>query len=267
MKNRIVFLIALVLVLTAATGLFAAYAGDSKELASVNDEAVPVFEKVSYASGVVNASFLNMRQGPSTDYTVSKVLKKGQTVNIIGKMGSWYAAIDADSGIIGCLHSSYITMPASVDLTSEKLPDPDRKEEEKETDKGAVLDVSENEKVLLDLINESRIEAGLKPLEFDPILLRVARLKAQDMVDNNYFSHQSNDFGSPWDMMRKYDIAFATAGENIAGNKTIEGAFNAWINSEAHKKNILNDKFSHTGIGIVESPAYGKILVQQFIGK
>ncbi|NMB96529.1 MAG: SCP-like extracellular protein, partial [Clostridiaceae bacterium] len=74
-------------------------------------------------------------------------------------------------------------------------------------------------------------------------------------------------YGSPFDMMRQFDISFRTAGENIAGNKTVEGAFKAWMNSAGHKKNILNSSFNYTGIGIVDSPKYGKILVQMFIGR
>jgi len=92
-------------------------------------------------------------------------------------------------------------------------------------------------------------------------------LKAKDLVENNYFSHESPTYGSPFDMMRQFDISFRTAGENIAGNKTVEGAFKAWMNSAGHKKNILNSGFNYTGIGIVDSPKYGKILVQMFIGR
>ncbi|HHY23587.1 MAG TPA: SCP-like extracellular protein, partial [Clostridiaceae bacterium] len=72
---------------------------------------------------------------------------------------------------------------------------------------------------------------------------------------------------SPFDMMKQFGISFRTAGENIAGNRTVEGAFKAWMNSEGHRKNILNGNFNYTGIGIVESSTYGKILVQQFIGR
>ena len=87
------------------------------------------------------------------------------------------------------------------------------------------------------------------------------------MVENNYFSHQSPTYGSPFDMMRQFNNAFNSAGENIAGNQTVEGAFKAWMGSEGHKKNILNSNFNYTGIGIETSNTYGKIVVQQFIGR
>ena len=97
--------------------------------------------------------------------------------------------------------------------------------------------------------------------------MKVARDKAMDMVNNNYFSHNSPTYGSPFDMMRAYGVSFNTAGENIAGNSTIEGAVKAWMNSDGHRKNILNSAYNYTGIGMVKSPKYGYVFVQQFIGK
>jgi len=117
------------------------------------------------------------------------------------------------------------------------------------------------------MVNKARADAGVEPLQFDMNLVKVARLKAQDMVDKGYFSHQSPTYGSPFDMMRQFGIEFKTAGENIAGNQTAQKAFNAWMGSEGHKKNILNASFNYTGIGVVESPTYGKIFVQMFIGR
>lgn len=95
----------------------------------------------------------------------------------------------------------------------------------------------------------------------------IARIKAQDMVDSNYFSHTSPTYGSPFNMMKSFGISYKTAGENIAGNSSNSGAVNAWMNSEGHRTNILNSSFNYTGIGVVKSPKYGKIYVQMFIGK
>jgi uncharacterized YkwD family protein len=124
-----------------------------------------------------------------------------------------------------------------------------------------------DEQAMLDLVNKARADAGLGALQFDAELLKVARLKAKDMVDNNYFSHQSPTYGSPFDMMRQFGVSFKTAGENIAGNQTVDAAFKAWMNSPGHKANILNGNYNYTGIGIVSGSAYGKIFVQMFIGR
>jgi uncharacterized protein YkwD len=39
------------------------------------------------------------------------------------------------------------------------------------------------------------------------------------------------------------------------------------MNSPGHRANILNDSYNKVGIGIVASPTYGKVFVQQFIGQ
>ena len=127
--------------------------------------------------------------------------------------------------------------------------------------------LSSDEKEVFDLINEQRTNNGLTALKMDSEALNVARIKAQDMVDNNYFSHNSPIYGSPFQMLNSFKVTYKTAGENIAGNSSNSGAVNAWMNSSGHKANILNSSFNYTGIGVVKSSKYGKIYVQIFLGK
>lgn len=254
MKRKIVFLLLLSLVISLIPGI-------SSFEKKAECATLPVFERVNYAHGVVTAYYLNMRQGPSVDYYITRVLEKGQAVKAIGKMGAWYVVIDVNSGCIGCVHGNYIKISTTADIEEdEALLDEEAAVQEPVT-------LSEEEGRLLELVNEVRAENGLPPLQIHAGLMEVARLKAQDMTDNGYFSHTSSVYGSPWDMMRKHNISFKSAAENIAGNKTVEGAFQAWISDENHKNNILNKEFTYTGIGIVDSPTYGKIVVQQFIGQ
>ena len=128
-------------------------------------------------------------------------------------------------------------------------------------------ELTADEQEVFDLINAKRVANGLSALKINDEVQNVARIKAQDMVDNNYFSHTSPIYGSPFDMLKSYGISYKTAGENIAGNSSNSGAVNAWMNSEGHRANILNSSFNYTGIGVVKSPKYGKIYVQMFIGK
>ena len=127
--------------------------------------------------------------------------------------------------------------------------------------------LSSDEKEVFDLINKQRTNNGLSALKVDAETLNVARIKAQDMVDNNYFSHNSPVYGSPFDMLNSFKVSYKSAGENIAGNSSNSAAVNAWMNSSGHKANILNSSFNYTGIGVVKSSRYGKIYVQIFLGK
>lgn len=116
------------------------------------------------------------------------------------------------------------------------------------------LQPTSEETELMGYVNDARKSAGAGPLQFDPDVIKTARLKARDMVEKNYFSHQSPTYGSPFDMMRQFGVVFKTAGENIAGNSTVKGAFDAWMKSEGHRKNILNPSFNYAGYGIEPSP-------------
>jgi uncharacterized protein YkwD len=87
------------------------------------------------------------------------------------------------------------------------------------------------------------------------------------MIDNNYFSHNSPKYGSPFDMMKSFGIKFVHAGENIAGNQTVQAAHNALMNSPGHRQNILSTDYTHIGIGIQKGGSYGNMFTQQFISK
>ena len=64
--------------------------------------------------------------------------------------------------------------------------------------------MNSDEKEVFDLINKQRTNNGLAALKNDSEVQRVARIKAQDMVDNNYFSHTSPTYGSPFDMLKSF---------------------------------------------------------------
>ena len=140
-------------------------------------------------------------------------------------------------------------------------------EDTEQNDDSTVSDyeVSAFEQKVLELTNAERAKQGLSPLTLDTELSKVARIKSQDMKDNNYFSHTSPTYGSPFDMMQKYGISYSYAAENIAqGQTTPEEVVKAWMNSQGHRENIMNANYTHIGIGYV---ADGNYWTQMFIGK
>jgi uncharacterized YkwD family protein len=122
------------------------------------------------------------------------------------------------------------------------------------------------EQQMLDKVNQEREKAGVPALKADPELTKMARVKAQDMIDNNYFDHNSPKYGSPFDMMKQFGIQYNTAGENLAGNQSVDAAHTALMNSQGHRENILKADYSKVGIGVVEGGQYGKMFVQEFTG-
>ncbi len=122
------------------------------------------------------------------------------------------------------------------------------------------------EQQVVDLVNKERAAAGLPALKVNTKLSGVAEKKAEDMRDKKYFSHTSPTYGSPFDMMKQFGISYTTAGENIAkGQKTPAAVMNGWMNSEGHRANILNSKYTEIGVGYVTDSNGNTYWVQHFI--
>ena len=124
--------------------------------------------------------------------------------------------------------------------------------------------VTAYEQEVVRLVNIERNKQGLKSLDSDWQLSRVARYKSQDMKDKGYFSHTSPTYGSPFEMMKNFGISYRTAGENIAkGQRTPAEVVKAWMNSSGHRANILSSSFTKIGVGYVKD---GNYWTQMFIG-
>ncbi|MBR6033585.1 MAG: SH3 domain-containing protein [Clostridia bacterium] len=223
------------------------------------------YEKLDFSTGIVTASVLNVRSGPGTSYKIITQAYKNEYIRIFAKIGNWYV-VQTDKDFVGAVNKEYVKAiyPQKQET---KSANEDEKTINTDQDLKNESTLTKDEENTLNLINEQRTVAGLNALIIDEEVQNIARIKAQDMVNGGYFSHTSPTYGSPFDMLKNYGISYKTAGENIAGNSSNSGAVNAWMNSEGHRANILNNGYSHTGLAVVSSPKYGKIFVQIFIGK
>ena len=132
---------------------------------------------------------------------------------------------------------------------------------------GTVSSVNSMEKQVASLTNSERKAAGLGSLTLDSQLSKLARMKAEDMAKNGYFSHTSPTYGSAFDMMKQYGVSYRTAGENIAkGQKTAESVMNGWMNSSGHRANILSSTYTHIGVGYAKDSKGNTYWVQVFKG-
>lgn len=111
-------------------------------------------------------------------------------------------------------------------------------------------EIGQLEMQVVELTNQERRNHGLSPLEVDHTLANVAREKSNDMHQNNYFSHTSPTHGSPFDMIRDMGVSYTMAAENIAhGQTSAEQVVQQWMESPGHRQNILNEQFTHIGVG------------------
>ncbi|MYL20447.1 hypothetical protein GLW04_11140 [Halobacillus litoralis] len=121
------------------------------------------------------------------------------------------------------------------------------------------------QKKVIELTNEARKKNGLKPLKNSAEVEEVAQVKSEDMAENDYFSHTSPTYGSPFDMLEDFDVDYSTAAENIAaGQQSPKSVVDGWLNSSGHRKNIMNNSITHIGVGYAKD---GNYWVQMFIAK
>jgi len=117
---------------------------------------------------------------------------------------------------------------------------------------------------MLQLVNEERTKRGLKPLQWDPQILPVARAHSQDMFARGYFSHYTLEGKDPFDRMKAAGIKYYSAGENLALGPTLSICHEGLMNSPGHRANILNPTYGRVGIGILDGGAYGLMISQEF---
>ncbi len=217
----------------------------SKDYIKSSDEApksAKTYENLTKFYATVNAPNVALRAGPATSFKVNERLKEGAKVEVIGRIENFYMVVTENNNV-GMIREDLLNK------SSAQSPD--------ETEKD----------VILRLINEERKKAGRPLLTVDSTLEKAAQTKADDMVKNNYFSHTSPTYGSPFKMIQDFGISYKAAGENIAGNPSIEAAVESWLKSDEHKKNILSNAYNYVGIGVANSKTYGYIIVLMFIGK
>ena len=158
--------------------------------------------------------------------------------------------------------------PSNPNTTPEQKPDSAPSNPSTAPEQKPSTDFSSYQQQVLDLVNAERAKREISALTLDSSLSSVATKKSQDMVNKNYFDHTSPTYGSPFDMMKQFGISYRSAGENIAkGQKTPQEVVAAWMNSEGHRKNILNPNFTNLGVGIAKDSNKTTYWTQMFIGK
>ena len=229
-----------------------------------------IFQVAEVENCRITSNSANVKNGAGATFYTTATLNKGDIVDVLGSLGDWYV-IRLDNNLVGCISAA----DATPVVQEEQPPKPTQPEEEiqQQPQRTAGEDIGPAERLtsienrMVELVNQERKKNGLQPLKVDWELSRVARIKSQDMVDNNYFSHYSPTYGSPFDMIKNFGINYLYAGENLAGNSTVERAQTSLMNSSGHRRNILNPNFTYIGVGVKPSDRFGYVFTQMFISK
>lgn len=93
-------------------------------------------------------------------------------------------------------------------------------------------------------MNTARTLAGMGKLSLDPELSKAARKHTREMVDSDLLHHTSSE------ALRKRVTNWSILGENVGVGSTVTTLHAAFMDSPAHRDNILYRSFRHVGIGV-----------------
>lgn len=129
----------------------------------------------------------------------------------------------------------------------------------KDNEEGYIRGITDQ---MIQLTNEEREKAGLKPLKKNEKLLMVADYKVLEMSKLKYFDHTSPKYGKIANQFLQFggirlSIDTDIIGENLAKFEGYDKAaikpaeiIEAWMNSPEHKENILKKEYDAIGISV-----------------
>lgn len=147
-------------------------------------------------------------------------------------------------------------------------------------EQNGIIYVKQYEKEIIDLVNEIRKEKGLSELQYNEECYSLAKVKSEDIIENNYFDHKSPTNGYIDELAKSNGITFKTIGENLYKMKINNGDISLdriekncnpkkivdeWMSSPTHKENILLPKYDSIGVSVVYSN--GKLIATQVFMK
>lgn len=114
----------------------------------------------------------------------------------------------------------------------------------------------QTEREILNGVNAQRTRNGLEPLASDSELTRLAREYSRRMAREDFFSHTAPNGDTLIDRVKEADFRYSLIGENLFKSVNVptarfpKVAVQGWLDSPGHRKNMLRDGFTETGVGV-----------------
>jgi uncharacterized protein YkwD len=110
------------------------------------------------------------------------------------------------------------------------------------------------ERRALEGVNAIRSKRGLSTLKYHEGLTLAARHYSGEMSRFDFFSHTGADGSTLQDRAETHGLDYQSIAENLHQSRGYDDpvpvAIDGWMKSRGHRKNMLNDKYTHTGIGV-----------------
>ena len=133
---------------------------------------------------------------------------------------------------------------------------------------GAGEEIATMERAVVERVNEIRGKHGARPLDVDEALADIARDHSCRMARGGFFAHDAPGAGGIADRLRAAGKDFRAVGENLATNRNardpVAAALSGWMKSPSHRRNILSEAYTETGVGICRGER-GYYVTQVFV--
>jgi uncharacterized protein YkwD len=113
--------------------------------------------------------------------------------------------------------------------------------------------IDDKERAIVRAINRQRANHGLGALKPSRRLARAADFHSWEMLDADYFAHESRDGGAFDERVRRY-ANHRSLGETLAmlggcGAKAARKVVRMWMDSPGHRAIVLSSSYRRVGIG------------------
>lgn len=192
--------------------------------------------------------------------TVS-LLNYGTKVKVVATTDTSYSKLSDGSFV----HNDYLSSskPAETTTTTTKKPQTDAPVQ---LPAGFGEGITDNppsscnalEIEVFNLINDIRVQNGVKKLKWDPTAYAAAKTRVKEIVTcwGHYRADGTRCYSVYGEGEEPFHI-FSYIGENIAsGQHTAKDVVDSWMNSSSHRKNILNPDFENIAIAFHEANDY-----------
>ena len=126
------------------------------------------------------------------------------------------------------------------------------------------ITITEFESLIWRFSNIERVKNGLPALLYDDGLASLSRLHSKNMLNLRFFDHKDDkgNYVNERKMLYYPELVVSSIGENLARFYNTDEIFTpeeivtGWMNSPLHRENILNDNFTHMGVGVVNHKGF-----------
>ena len=119
----------------------------------------------------------------------------------------------------------------------------------------AAVGLSPQAQQVVDLTNQRRADVGLPALAVNGALTNAAQAHSNDQAARDRMGHDGSDGSRAGDRITAHGYRFSKWGENVGmGYPDAASVMDAWMNSEGHRRNIVDSDFTQIGVALAYAP-------------